>query len=119
MTVHHHVVQLRGKPACTVNAIQPHPGLFVYRGLPCNRCGESYYWHVSHHSGLLIASAPSGLVALDVVNEIAELADWTRPAMDLAADPLVDASEVRERIIFRTGAVFHMNGRSEQLASVA
>jgi hypothetical protein len=117
MTVHQHIVQLRGKPAFTVNAIQPHPGLFVYCDLAYSRCGEVFQWHVSHHEGLLIASAPSALVALEVVEEIAELADWTRPAKDIAADPAVDAAEVRERILYRTDAVFHTNRRSEQLTA--
>ncbi|MFJ3878009.1 hypothetical protein ACIPW5_11170 [Streptomyces sp. NPDC090077] len=109
MTVHQHIVQLDQKPAFTVNAIEPVPGLYIYRGLPYSRCGEEFHWHVSHHSGLIIASAPDAVEARRVVAEIADLADWSRSADDLKADPNVDGAEVRERIIYRTDAVFHQS----------
>lgn len=109
MTVRQHVIHLREKPAFTVNAIEPVPGLYIYRGLPYSRCGEEFHWHIGHHSGLIIASAPSAVVARQVVAEIADLADWTRTAEDLKADPSVDGAEVRERIVYRTDAVFHRN----------
>ncbi|MGW4505759.1 hypothetical protein ACWENO_14075 [Streptomyces sp. NPDC004436] len=109
MTVHQHIVQLRGKPAFTVNAIQPTPGLYVYRGLPYSRWGEEFHWHVGHHSGLVIASAPSAVEARRVIDEIAELADWTLSPQEIKDDATVDAAEIRERIIYRTDAVFHQS----------
>ncbi|MCX5176770.1 hypothetical protein [Streptomyces virginiae] len=111
MTVHQHVVQLRGKPAFTVNAIQPAPGLYVYRGLPYLRWGEEFHWHISHHSGLIIASAQSAIEARQVVDEIADLADWTLSPEEIKADASVDACEIRDRIVYRTDAVFHQNHR--------
>ncbi|WP_405941570.1 hypothetical protein [Streptomyces sp. NBC_00207] len=109
MTVHQHVVQLRGKPAFTVNAIQPAPGLYVYRGLPYIRWGEEFHWHISHHAGLIIASAQSAVEARRVVDEIADLIDWTLSPEEIKATIGANAYEVRERIVYGTDAVFHQN----------
>ncbi|MFF4644911.1 hypothetical protein [Streptomyces sp. NPDC001389] len=109
MTTHGYLIRRPGRANTIVNAIQPAPGLYLYQDQPYRRCGIDYHWHIGHHSGLLIASAESAIVARQVIDEIANFIDWTRSAEAIKADTSIDVSDLRERIIYRTDGVFHQS----------
>lgn len=70
-----------------VQAIEPVPGLFVYeQPEELRRPNEISLWRIGHHSGLTVANAMYEGDAIQGAKEIADLADWTRPADELQRD---------------------------------
>ncbi|MFE2297111.1 hypothetical protein ACFXAW_02830 [Streptomyces sp. NPDC059445] len=99
--------------AVTLPAIEPAPGLFVYE-LPLeHREGDSVAnpWRLGHHSGKALAAFPSEDDALRAAREVANLADWTRPADDLRADADFDLERYFLRMEVRTNGLFILGTR--------
>ncbi|MFJ9740878.1 hypothetical protein [Streptomyces sp. NPDC101166] len=80
----------------TVPATSPVSGLLVYEIPAAVEPHNTHRWSVGHHSGLLIASAMYEDDAIRGAQEIADLADWTKPVEQLRTE--VDPDEVYEQI---------------------
>jgi hypothetical protein len=72
--------------AHTVDAIEPVPGLRIYKHPTIDYGIGTYPVVLGHHSGLRIARLEYTAEAIDAANALAAMADWTRPADDLQAD---------------------------------
>lgn len=67
-----------GKSTRTVDAIQPAPGLLVYRLPSDHQPASPHRWRIGHHSGLSIADSLRREAALQGAELLATLADWTQ-----------------------------------------
>jgi hypothetical protein len=96
----------------TVDAVEPAPGLFVYR-LPEHLRHPYFPWLVGHASGKCIAAFERYGHAMEATQVIADFTVWTRSAEELVAT--VDAYRLRDVIEYRTAGVFisakSMDGR--------
>jgi hypothetical protein len=97
----------------TIDAVQPAPGLFVYR-LPEHLRNVYFPWTVGHSSGHAIAAFESEAHALGAVDLIADYTDWERTADELRAD--VDPYELRDFIEEKTTGVFISRAGARQTA---
>ncbi|WP_228184136.1 hypothetical protein [Streptomyces anulatus] len=92
----------------SVSAVEPVPGLHVYE-LPAGHReegdGVANPWRLGHHSGRVLAAFPSEDDALRAAREVADLADWTRPAEDLRTNEDLDLDEYVDRIEARTNGL--------------
>ena len=88
-----------------VPAIEPVPGLHVYEQ-PEELRGPgddtTYPWRLGHHSGLAMAAFTTKDEAINAAREVAEFADWTRPADDLRADQDFDLTGYYDRLMEKT-----------------
>lgn len=75
-----------GADVLTVAAAEPVPGLRIYR-LPQGLFRSPYDVRLAHHSGAGIATFEYLGDAAFGAEVIADMADWTRPADELTADP--------------------------------
>ncbi|MFE5368114.1 hypothetical protein [Streptomyces mirabilis] len=85
-------------------AIEPVPGLHVYEQ-PEELRGPgdvTHPWRLGHHSGLVMAAFDSQDDAVNAARQIADFADWTRPADDLRADPGFDLDGYCDRLMEKT-----------------
>lgn len=89
-------------------AVKPVPGLYVYE-LPVEHReegdGVANPWRLGHHSGKVLAAFSSEDDALRAAREVADLADWTRPAEDLSTNGDLDLDEYVDRIETRTNGL--------------
>lgn len=103
-------IALNGVQGGTISlaAVEPVPGLHVYE-LPVEHReegdGVSNPWRLGHHSGRVLAAFPSEDDALRAAREVADLADWTRPAEDLSTNGDLDLDEYVDRIETRTNGL--------------
>ncbi|WP_035796388.1 hypothetical protein [Kitasatospora mediocidica] len=65
--------------------------------------GEEAHWRISHHSGLTFGAFYSKQGVFTCAEYVADMADWTRPAEDLAADPSLDLDELFTRVLQADG----------------
>lgn len=77
-TLTHHVGPNADHP---VEAIQPYPGLYIYKQPhPLRTPDSTYTWRLGHHSGLAIAAFEYLDDADDAAWAIHQLTDWTQDA---------------------------------------
>jgi hypothetical protein len=80
-----------------VQAIEPQPGLHIYRQpdelLAPN---DLYVWRLGHHSGYVIAKFEYPGDADNAAWAIREITDWTRPVEQIRAE--VDGNTVRDAL---------------------
>lgn len=89
----------------TVEAIQPQPGLYVYRYPDDVPDQDSLYrWRLAHHSGLAIAKFEYPGDAQDAAWHLRDAADWTADADVLKAQEGL-GNKIRD-LIFDTPGVF-------------
>ena len=93
----------------TVDAVQPTPGLYVYR-LPEHLRHPYFPWLIGHSSGRCIAAFEQEAHAVGAVALIASFANWERTADELRAD--VDPYDLRDLIEAKTTGVFISANRS-------
>lgn len=67
----------------TVDAIEPVPGLRVYKHPDIAYGIGTYPVYLGHHSGRWIARMECTADAIDAAHDIADMADWTRPGEEL------------------------------------
>ncbi|MEU5477520.1 hypothetical protein [Streptomyces mirabilis] len=86
-------------------AIEPVPGLHVYEQ-PEELRGpgddSTHPWRLGHHSGFAMAAFASQDDAVNAARQVAEFADWTRPADELRADPDFDLTGYYDRLMEQT-----------------
>ncbi|MFJ7999041.1 hypothetical protein ACIQ7D_18100 [Streptomyces sp. NPDC096310] len=103
----HEVIASQHASPVLVNAIEPQPGLFVYR-MPAElqRPGDRYVWRLGHHSGYPIAKFEHPGDTDDAAWAIREIVDWTRPVGEIRAkangDTVRDALEGSPGIVLST-----------------
>jgi hypothetical protein len=90
-----------------VQAIEPVPGLRVYEEPEELRhpAGDGYQWRLGHHSGLAMAAFADKDDAINAAHQVADFADWTRPAEDLRTDPDFDLAGYCDRLMEMTGGL--------------
>lgn len=89
-------------------AVEPVPGLHVYELPDAHReegDGEGTPWRLGHHSGKVLAAFSSEDDALRAAHEVADLADWTRPAEGLRTNEDFDLDEYVDRIETRANGL--------------
>ncbi|MGC5533969.1 hypothetical protein [Streptomyces sp. SR-10] len=89
-------------------AVEPVPGLHVYELPDAHReegDGEGTPWRLGHHSGRALAAFSSEDDALRAAREVADLADWTRPAEGLRTNEDFDLDEYVDRIETRANGL--------------
>ncbi|WP_405461516.1 hypothetical protein OG786_29065 [Streptomyces sp. NBC_00101] len=96
--VTHQVIARQHATPVLVQAVEPQPGLFVYRQ-PAEllKAGDQYEWRLGHHSGYQIAKFENPREADDAARAIRDITDWTRPVDDIRAD--TDGEAVREALL--------------------
>jgi hypothetical protein len=88
-----------------VQAVEPVPGLHVYHQpdeLQQPGDDATHPWRLGHHSGLAMAAFDSQDDAINAARQIADFADWTRPADELRADPDFDRPGYFDRLMDTT-----------------
>ncbi|MFJ1804501.1 hypothetical protein [Streptomyces sp. NPDC088180] len=89
-------------------AVEPVPGLHVYELPDAHReegDGAGSPWRLGHHSGRALAAFSSEDDALRAAHEVADLADWTRPAEGLRTNEDFDLDEYVDRIETRANGL--------------
>ncbi|MFB6977746.1 hypothetical protein [Streptomyces scopuliridis] len=100
----HEVRATRGATPALVQAIEPFPGLRIYRQpSELQQPSDRYVWRLGHHSGYPIAAFEYPGDAGDAAWAISELADWTRPAEEIRAG--LNGETVRDALE-RTPGIF-------------
>ncbi|MCZ7413109.1 hypothetical protein [Streptomyces sp. WMMC897] len=80
-----HTIALDGT-VHTVDAIEPAPGLRVYKHPHLDYGIGTYPVVLGHHSGRSIAHMECTADAIDAGRDLGEMTDWTRPADEINAD---------------------------------
>ena len=103
----HEVRATRTATPVLVQAIEPVPGLRVYEEPEELRHpdGDSHPWRLGHHSGLAMAAFASRDDAINGARQVADCADWTRPADELRADPGFDLTGYYDRLMEKTSGL--------------
>jgi hypothetical protein len=93
----HELIARRNATPVLVQAIEPQPGLHIYRQ-PEELLddGDRYVWRLGHHSGYAIAAFEYPGDADDAAWAIRELTDWTRPVEQIRAE--LDGDTVRDAL---------------------
>ncbi|WP_030407490.1 hypothetical protein [Streptomyces albus] len=71
----------------TVDAIEPVPGLRVYKHPHRDYGIGTYPVCLGHHEGRRIARTECTADAIDAARDLAEMADWTQPETEIQAAP--------------------------------
>ncbi|EGE40848.1 hypothetical protein GTY83_07310 [Streptomyces sp. SID4928] len=100
--VTHEVIARQHATPVLVQAIEPEPGLFVYRQPDeLLKKGDRYVWRLGHHSGYQIAKFEYPGDADDAAWAIRDITDWTRPVDEIRAD--TDGGIVRDALVQSPG----------------
>ncbi|WP_329390080.1 hypothetical protein [Streptomyces sp. NBC_01716] len=93
---HELIVRQRATPILVL-AIEPQPGLHVYRQPEeLLTSADLYVWRLGHHSGHAIAKFEYPGDADDAAWAIRDLADWTKTADEIRAE--LDGDTVRDAL---------------------
>lgn len=103
----HEVRATRTATPVLVLAIEPVPGLRVYEEPDELRHpdGDTHLWRLGHHSGLAMAAFASQDDAVNAARQVADFADWTRPADELRADQSFDLTGYYDRLMETTSGL--------------
>jgi hypothetical protein len=103
----HEVRATRAATPVLVLAIEPVPGLHVYEEPEELRHpdGGALLWRLGHHSGYPMAAFDSQDDAVNAARQVADFADWTRPADDLRADQSFDLTGYYDRLMEHTSGL--------------
>ncbi|MGW2089636.1 hypothetical protein [Streptomyces sp. NPDC001880] len=109
-----HEIRARHATPVLVQAIEPLPGLRVYRQADeLLAPGDQYVWRLGHHSGYVIAKFEYPGDADDAAWAIRELTDWTRPVEQIRAE--LDGDTVREALE-RSPGIFLTHSKTPRTA---
>lgn len=107
----HEVRATRTATPVLVPAVEPVPGLRVYEEPEELRHpdGNTHPWRLGHHSGLAMAAFTSQDDAVNAARQVADFADWTRPADELRTDTDFDLTGYYDRLMETTSGLIIAN----------
>lgn len=107
----HEVRATRTATPVLVLAVEPVPGLRVYEEPEelCHPDGNTHPWRLGHHSGLAMAAFTSQDDAVNAARQVADFADWTRPADELRTDTDFDLTGYYDRLMETTSGLIIAN----------